>query len=63
MAVECKWSSRGFDPGNIQAFRHLYPKGDNIVVAHDVKKTFTRKYDDIAIQFESLPSLIQKVVE
>jgi predicted AAA+ superfamily ATPase len=63
MAVECKWSSRGFDPGNIQAFRHLYPKGDNIVVAHDVKETFTRKYDDIAIQFESLPSLIQKVVE
>jgi predicted AAA+ superfamily ATPase len=49
--------------GKIQAFRHLYPKGDNIVVAHDVKETFTRKYDDIAIQFESLPSLIQKVVE
>ncbi len=63
LALECKWSSRNFDAGNIQAFRRQYPHGDNIVVAHDVERSFRQKYDQVTVRFESLPALVKALVE
>ena len=58
MAIECKWSSSEFDPANIKAFRKQYPKGNNFVVAADVKRTFSHAYDDIQVRFVGLEDLI-----
>ncbi len=58
--MECKWSSGDFDAGNLAIFRRRYPEGDNMVVAQDVDRDFTRTYGDIAVRFLSLPSLIAR---
>jgi predicted AAA+ superfamily ATPase len=55
-ALECKWSATGFDASNLQAFRRQYPKGNNLVIAHDVDRPFQRKYGEISVRFESLDS-------
>lgn len=54
LAMECKWSSGEFDDTNLQAFRRQYPAGENVVVAHDVDRSFTRNLGEIRVQFESL---------
>ncbi|MEK7288382.1 MAG: ATP-binding protein, partial [Elusimicrobiota bacterium] len=41
-AIECKWSMASFDPGALRAFRALYPKGKNIVVAAHPAATLQR---------------------
>ncbi len=62
MAIECKWSSSEFDPANIKAFRRQYPKGNNFVVAADVKRAFSQAYDDIQVRFIGLEDLISHIV-
>lgn len=57
IAIECKWSSKNFDPKSLLAFRRQYPAGTNIVVAHDVDKPFTQKIAEIKIRFTSLEDL------
>ena len=32
-AIECKWDPSEFDPAGLKAFRALYPKGNNYLVA------------------------------
>lgn len=59
--IECKWSASEFDPISIKAFRRQYPKGDNFVVAGDVKRFFSRAYDDVIVRFVSLKGLIDEV--
>jgi predicted AAA+ superfamily ATPase len=61
MAIECKWSADSFDPLNLRAFRSQHPRGDNVVVAHDVKRAFNRRYGDLRVRFESLPSFANTV--
>ena len=56
VAIECKWSANGFDPKNLQAFRHQHPEGDNFVLAHDVDRSFIRNYGDLKVRFEALRS-------
>jgi predicted AAA+ superfamily ATPase len=63
LALECKWSSRDFDARNIQAFRRQHPKGENIVVAHDVERAFQQSYDQISVRFEGLSALVAKLIE
>jgi len=63
VALECKWSSRDFDAGNLQAFRRQHPKGENFVIAHDVERSFQREYDQITVRFESLPALVGRLVQ
>jgi predicted AAA+ superfamily ATPase len=53
LAIECKWSADGFDPANLSVFRHLHPEGDNLVVAHDVDRSYKRTYGKIAVHFEN----------
>lgn len=61
MAVECKWSVSDFDAGNVKAFRRQYPRGRNIVVAHDVERSFAQRYGDLSIRFMGLSELIVKL--
>ncbi|MDD5434313.1 MAG: ATP-binding protein [Nitrospira sp.] len=60
-AIECKWSSSGFDAGNIKIFRKQYPVGYNYVVSADTDRSFTSVYDNISVNFVSLSGLIQKI--
>ncbi len=57
-AIECKWSANGFDPRNLLAFRRQYPQGDNLVVAADVDRTFTRTHKNLDIQYTNLGGLL-----
>ena len=61
LTVECKWSSGDWEAGNLIIFRRHYPKGDNVVVAHDVDRDFTRSYGDIIVRFLSIRSLLDKL--
>ena len=61
LAIECKWSASDFAPGNLQAFRRGYPHGDNLVVANDVDRSFTRSYGSISVRFVTLSGLITEV--
>lgn len=56
LAIECKWSANDFDPTNLQAFRLQHPQGENVVVAQDVGRAFSRTCGDISVRFESLTS-------
>ena len=58
MAVESKWSASEFNPANLQAFRRRYPSGDNLIVAHDVDRSFTRSYGNLSVRFVGLSELI-----
>jgi len=58
LAIECKWSASEFDPSSLRAFRRRYPHGDNLVVANDVDRSFTRSYDDFSVRFLGLPELV-----
>jgi len=61
LAVECKWSASGFDATNLRAFRDYYPKGENVVAAQDVDRSYSKSYGDIEVRFESLRTLAERV--
>lgn len=61
LAVECKWSADEFDDTNLQAFRRQYPGGENVVIAHDVDRSFTRHLGSISVRFESLKHVAAQV--
>jgi hypothetical protein len=63
LAVECKWSADSFDPTNLRAFRQQHPAGENIVVAQDVERTFSRTYGELRVRFESLEVFAESVRE
>ncbi len=60
-AIECKWSAAEFDPANLEAFRKRYPPGDNLLVAEDVERSFTRSYRNLSVKFVSLAELIAEL--
>ena len=62
LALECKWSADAFEASNLQAFRRVYPHGENIVVAHDVGRAFRRNYGEISVRFESLSSTVSRII-
>jgi hypothetical protein len=62
LAIDCKWSASAFEAANLQAFRRVYPHGENIVVAHDVDRAFRRNYGEISVRFESLPSTVSRIL-
>lgn len=62
VAIECQWSANRFDPASLKAFRRAYPQGINFLVAHDVDRPYTRRYDDFSIETTSLPKLIGKLL-
>ena len=62
LAIECKWSTADFDSTNLKAFRLRYPQGENLVVAHDVKRSFERKYSELSVTFVGLSELVAEVL-
>ncbi|MCL4502361.1 MAG: ATP-binding protein [Deltaproteobacteria bacterium] len=59
MAIECKWSAAEFDPDNLRFFRKNYPQGQNLVVAFDVDRPFTREYKGLKVKIVGLQDLMQ----
>jgi predicted AAA+ superfamily ATPase len=57
VAIECKWSAGAFDPAGLKAFRAIYPKGANYLVAQDVVRPTVRQFDKLEVRLESLGSL------
>ncbi len=60
-AIECKWSASDFDASSLKAFRRSYPNGDNVIIAHDVDRTHTQRYGDLAVNVISLPQFIETI--
>ena len=63
LAIECKWSADSFDPANLRAFRQQHPEGENIVVAQDVGRAFTRTFGDLRVRFDSLDAFADSASE
>lgn len=61
LAIECKWSADEFDPSGILAFRRQYPEGENLVVAHEVDRSYRRKHAGVDVRYVSLSSLIRRL--
>src|SRR5215831_5205156 len=61
MAIECKWSANNFDHTNLVAFRKQHPEGENLVLAHDVERTFTRSYGALKIHFDGIRSFADSI--
>ncbi len=61
LAIECKWSADSFEPTNLRAFRQQHPEGENVVVAQDVGRAFTRSFGDLRVRFESLNAFADSV--
>jgi hypothetical protein len=61
LAIECKWSAANFDATSLRSFRAEYPRGENYVVAPDVKQPFMQTYGPIRVQFLNLSGLKEKV--
>ncbi|MBI1722978.1 MAG: ATP-binding protein [Gemmatimonadetes bacterium] len=59
VAIECKWSAREFDPGNLRVFRRKYPRGETFLVAHDVDRRATRRVDGFTVTAVGLADLIE----
>jgi predicted AAA+ superfamily ATPase len=62
LAIECKWSASDFDATNIKSFRRQYPRGDNFVVAADVTRSFTSRYEDVRVRFVGLKDLVDTLL-
>jgi predicted AAA+ superfamily ATPase len=56
-AIECKWDATRFDPKNLRIFRELYPEGQNLVVATNVQKPYTREVNGLNLTFTGLDAL------
>lgn len=61
LAIECKWSASGFDPGNLIAFRKRYPQGKNLVIAADVDRPYERRHDGVAVHYAGLAELVAEL--
>jgi uncharacterized protein len=61
MAIECKWSASNFDPTNLTAFRHQHPEGENVILANDVERAFTRSNGELNMRFDNLPSFARSL--
>ncbi len=61
VAIECKWSATDFDPTHLKAFRRRYPRGESLVVTHDIERSFARTYGDVPVRFVNLRELIERL--
>ena len=63
LAIECKWSANKFDPLNLEAFRRQHPEGDNVMLAGDVKQSYTRNYGTLKVRFEGLTAFVDQLAQ
>lgn len=62
IAIECKWSSADIDPAGFKAFRKIYPKGRNFIVASDIETSATKHCGDLKTEFVPLQELVKKIL-
>ncbi len=66
-AIECKFNSSADDilsntvGKNFEAFRSLYPGGENLVVSSNIDTSFKKQYKDLTITFVNPQDLIKKL--
>ncbi len=60
-AIECKWTAGGFDARNLTAFRQAYPRGENYVVARDVRRPYRREVAGLKVDFVGLHGLLERL--
>ena len=58
IAIECKLTGSEFDVQNMFSFRRQYPVGKNFVVANDVDRLLSRKYNGVTVRFVNVKDLI-----
>ncbi len=58
IAIECKWKAGKADDKNIKAFLENYPKAQILIVAQDVKESYSRKIGAASIRYISLADCI-----
>ena len=61
LAVECKWSASDFDGVNLRSFRLLHPQGENLVVASDVSRSYTREFSGMPATYVSLAEFTDRI--
>jgi uncharacterized protein len=61
LAIECKWSANDFDPGALKVFAARYPKAEVFVVAQDVERSYTKRYDTLSVVFTGLESFVRRL--
>jgi hypothetical protein len=61
LAIECKWSADDFDARALKVFATRYPKAINIVVARDVERTYTKRFDSLTVSFMGLNALLKRI--
>jgi predicted AAA+ superfamily ATPase len=59
-AYECKWDLRRLEMKGLAAFRALYPKGANYIVAPAVTEPYTRTIDGIEVRVVSPDAIAGK---
>ncbi len=61
IAIECKWSHKQADLGNLRHFRKHYPEGENWIVSSDIKTSYDLKRDGLTVRLLGLHDLTQKL--
>lgn len=61
IAIECKWSASAWEASGLKALRRMYPKGRNLLVAHDVDRPYLRRYGDLSVEVTSLSLVIEQL--
>lgn len=61
LALECKWSTRDFDPASLRAFARSYPKARLLVVTSDARPRFQRHCDGQTVEFVSLKEAVARL--
>jgi predicted AAA+ superfamily ATPase len=61
VAVECQWSARELEIGNLKVFRRRYPGEDNFIVAHDIARPLARRFGDLTVNVVNLKDLVSRV--
>ncbi|HRI14005.1 MAG TPA: AAA family ATPase [Verrucomicrobiota bacterium] len=62
LAVECKWTTRDFDPANLLVFARAYPKAKLLVTTPDAGPAFTRDHSGVEIEFLTLNRLVERII-
>ena len=57
LAIECKWSARDVDVGNLLVFARAYPQATLVVVSPDARPAFTREHAGHKVRFVPLDTL------
>ena len=61
LAIECKWSTKGFETTNLHAFQRIYPQAEFVVVATDADPSFRRTENGLTIEFLTLNKLAKRL--